>query len=250
MAISSHTLFHYTKSLASLKGILEKGLKLSYCVEKLEVVPMISFCDIPLSQAKFQLDSYGSYVIGFNTDWAVKNGINPVLYIEESSYLSKKFSKSVKLFTNLMKDLREAQDYLKKSTLDDFVEFSDFMFDFNRFSKPYVGTLIQGEETNNNYKFYDEREWRYIPDIESKEVKWSLTHKEYEKFKKEKPKKPHFDFGLEFKAKDIKYLIVKDENDIPKLISFLHDLENLGSAKQIQLLTTRIMTVKQINEDI
>lgn len=55
---NSHTstLFHYTKSVTTLLTILKEGLRFTYCLEKYPLVPVreigipiISFCDIPIS---------------------------------------------------------------------------------------------------------------------------------------------------------------------------------------------------------
>jgi len=58
MAVSSNSLFHYTKSIESLSNILAYGFFPSYCKESIYTkdfersfaIPIVSFCDIPLSQ--------------------------------------------------------------------------------------------------------------------------------------------------------------------------------------------------------
>jgi hypothetical protein len=96
MGLSSNTLIHFTKSIKALSGILTEHFKIKYCQEivysisdnsKL-IVPMVSFCDIPFSQIINHIDSYGYYGIGLKKEWAEKNGLNPVLYIEKNSLLS------------------------------------------------------------------------------------------------------------------------------------------------------------------
>jgi hypothetical protein len=57
--LSSATLFHFTRSLDTLQQILGSGFKPFYSSEDLKMfgvsecpgIPMVSFCDIPLSQA-------------------------------------------------------------------------------------------------------------------------------------------------------------------------------------------------------
>src|SRR5689334_8614782 len=97
MAISSSALIHFTKQKSSLKGILQRGFHIFYCLENLNLdnrgksrhyeaaYPMVSFCDLPLSEVKNHIDKYGSYGIGLKKDWAIKNRLNPVLYFEKSS---------------------------------------------------------------------------------------------------------------------------------------------------------------------
>lgn len=58
--VNSHTstLFHYTKTIDALLSILGFGLRFTYCLERYPLVPvrevgvpMISFCDIPISES-------------------------------------------------------------------------------------------------------------------------------------------------------------------------------------------------------
>ena len=62
MAISTNSVIHYTGKIDSLKGILKcQGFRLKYCSEVLDIllnksissaVPIVSFCDIPLSEVR------------------------------------------------------------------------------------------------------------------------------------------------------------------------------------------------------
>ena len=93
VALSSNSIIHFTKTKESLKGILENNFKLSFCKETFHLgndvsriyVPMVSFCDIPLSEVKNHIEKYGAYGIGLTREWAIKQGLNPVLYLEKES---------------------------------------------------------------------------------------------------------------------------------------------------------------------
>ncbi len=106
MTLSTSSIFHFTNDKEKLKGILKTNFKVSYCKETLQFnnegfimhIPMVSFCDIPLSKAKNHIKSYGEYGIGLNKSWAVKNGLNPVLYFEIDSNLSDSFLSVVNSF--------------------------------------------------------------------------------------------------------------------------------------------------------
>lgn len=86
MSISTNSVVHYTDSIEKLKGILEEGFRLKYCVEKFEfipgeeqkiVYPMVSFCDIPFTEIKNHVESYGYYGIGLTKKWAKEKKAKP-----------------------------------------------------------------------------------------------------------------------------------------------------------------------------
>src|SRR5229473_2461542 len=88
--LSANTLFHFTSSLDNLINILTNEFHPNFCLENLSTllkdpilemaIPMLSFCDIPLSQTGFHLSVYGDYGIGLTKSWGKQNGISPVLY--------------------------------------------------------------------------------------------------------------------------------------------------------------------------
>ncbi|MBA3071804.1 MAG: hypothetical protein FP829_06570, partial [Nitrospirae bacterium] len=89
--ISTNTVFHFT-SWSNLFGILKNNFLPKYSTETVHLfgatsveiaIPMVSFCDIPLSQIKEHVQDYGSYGIGMTKSWAFKNGLNPVIYLKK-----------------------------------------------------------------------------------------------------------------------------------------------------------------------
>lgn len=82
MALSSTSLIHLTSSLDNVFQILKEGFKIKYCYERVyskaidkhldAAFPMLSFSDIPLSELKSHLDSYGAYGIGLTKEWQMK----------------------------------------------------------------------------------------------------------------------------------------------------------------------------------
>lgn len=98
MPITTSSVFHFTDSLQHLQGILKQGFKVHCCKEKIRGVmkddaymafPMVSFCDIPLSEVKEHINSYGEYAVGLTKEWAARKHLNPVLYLEHDSTLTK-----------------------------------------------------------------------------------------------------------------------------------------------------------------
>src|SRR5690606_2103593 len=89
--------------------------------------------------------------------------------------------------------------------------------DFYKYIKPYSG-YAKNKKTGKEelVVFYDEREWRYVPsDFPVKSVRRansSQIDKENERMKIKK---------LGFGAKDIKYIIVKNESEIPEFVDFI-----------------------------
>jgi len=79
--LSSASLFHFTRNLQSLRGILAEGFKVNPSFERMDIlsrafggppdgdetgIPMVCFCDIPLSQTTEHMDRYGKYAIGLS----------------------------------------------------------------------------------------------------------------------------------------------------------------------------------------
>lgn len=250
MAISSSSVIHYTNKLENLKGILKsKGFRLKYCLETLDVnlnkeikfaVPMISFCDIPLSEVKNHIKSYGSYGIGLRKDWAKKNGLNPVLYLEKESHISKIIGSLIARIQELRQDV----------TRDRIIQKGILRLFF--FCKNYDGYLKYGEIDDEKYCFYNEREWRYVPSEEylvSNGIEPLIIGNEFlnDKVRYNEKIKDTYCF---FEPQDISYIIVDNENDIPDVLSMLNEIyEDKCSSKELKILGTRIITKSQIFND-
>ena len=50
-------------------------------------IPQICFCDIPVSMSDNFVKYYGRYSIGFKKEWGIKNGCNPILYVNNESII-------------------------------------------------------------------------------------------------------------------------------------------------------------------
>jgi len=57
-----------------------------------DAIPMVCFCDIPLSQLVSHIDTYGKYGLGMSKEWGIKKGLNPVIYFNKNSLLAKRLS--------------------------------------------------------------------------------------------------------------------------------------------------------------
>ena len=164
MGLSSNSIIHITAYREALEGIIKDNFDVRCCRENVLLndksfpclVPMVSFCDIPLSQVKNHLESYGdkdkkAYGIGLTKEWAVKMKLNPVLYVEKESALANSYCYSI--FKSL-----------NGSKLSEFTNSQKSILDILRYMKNYQGDLVRkGKKTIDNYRFSDEREWRYVP---------------------------------------------------------------------------------------
>ena len=256
MPVSANTVFHYTPRLEFLLNILGNGFYPSYCKESLisengrriYAMPMVSFCDIPLSQVKDHMGKYGNYAIGLSIEWAVNNRLNPVLYIQETSHLLQGINGALWFLT------QEWHEYLEKEDFEQFWEkgYKGWLTILNSV-KPYVGPLTRNGETVD-YKFYDEREWRYTPILKIEDtppyadIFWE---EEFEEMKVRFPDKPHFTgYGIGFNINDIKYIIVESESEIPILINEMKKMPSLiTQPSDIELLAAKILMKVQIFED-
>lgn len=243
MAISSNSLMHFTGDKGSLKSILKDNFRVKYCKETIKLgrkkpivihVPMVSFCEIPLAQIKEHIGKYGSYGIGLTREWAIRNKLNPVFYIEQESYIASNLHSSIKYFSKL------------SDADDQYNENLNKLFDFFRYMKNYQGDLVRKEKTHKNYRFSDEKEWRFVPDI-CKEHEMFLTEEE----EKEQAILAISEIRLKFEPNDIKYIFIKDDSEISEFIRHLDDSKGANfSKREVEVLTTRIITTEQIYADI
>jgi hypothetical protein len=253
MVISSNTLFHFTSSLEMLVNILKNEfsphLSLEFISEILDsqnkeedrTIPMVSFCDLPLSQVGEHLSFYGKYGIGMRKEWGIRNKLNPVMYIEPNSNLSNHLNR---LITTLIKS--EARD------------IGLIVFDIMSFIKVYRGRMYRNGGYSEERIFYDEKEWRFVPSHLGK-IPFNefldyffLIEKDFldqNKLQLANEKLSSI-FKLSFEPNDIKYIIVSKENEILPMVKAITEIKGSKySYDLLQLLTTRIISADQIKED-
>ena len=252
MALSSNTIIHFTNKISSLKGILSSDFSIRYCQEEIHsrtdkielLIPMVSFCDIPFSQIIQHLNSYGCYGIGLSKKWAESKGLNPVLYLEKSSNLSNN------IIENLLQTLKSGSPKL-------IIEFTleiKKSRDFIRYLKNYQGDLKRVRKTTTkDYRFSDEREWRYVLDPSSDYLFYANV-KKIPKDKipllKEKFNKEIQSEILSFTPNDINYIIIKNESERDGIITTIEKAKRRFSHKEIKRLTSRIISTEQLRTDL
>lgn len=242
MGLSPSTLFHFT-SKTGLKGILKENFKLKYCIEEINIqnkpievsIPMVSFCDIKISEIKEHISKYGNYGIGLSKKWAIEKGLNPVIYLNTSSSFP----------NEIIYTIRELKENIGKN---DYLKLSNFI----RYIKKYEGELKRKGKLIKNYRFADEREWRYVPEMKHHpNFKHWLIPNEYNNLeKKQKENNRLKEERLSFDANHILYIVVNKEYEIDEIIEYIKKVKGKKySMNEIERLTTRILSCERIFND-
>lgn len=249
MVISSETLFHFTKSANNLINILTNEFRPKFCYEDKKLlfpellekeayaIPMVCFCDLPLSNVNEHLQFYGNYGIGLSKEWGIKNGLNPVLYLAPESLF-------IKLFRILIVDT-----IVENRTSD-----SGIAVELIDYTKPYEGKMHRKGDVIEK-RFYDEREWRYIPNLREIEKHPNQDYRliKSEFFDSVKRAQANNELSeiakLSFNPDDIKYIIVEKENEILSMIKALRRIKEKYNKDTVDKLLTRIISAEQIKSD-
>lgn len=245
MGLSPSTLFHFT-SKEGLEGILKDNFKVKYCFETIDndekpveiAIPMVSFCDIKISEITDHIEKYGYYGIGLSKEWAFEKNLNPVIYMNSKSSLC----------SNLLLSIRKISD-VKGIELEDYLNLSNLI----RYAKIYEGKLTRKGNTIDNYRYADEREWRYVPDMQaenSKYLPW-LSKEQYDTaIKKLEENVKLKDERLYFNANQVLYIIVKKEDEINGIINHIRTVKGMNyTMDEVDRLTTRILSCERIIND-
>ncbi|MDF1617301.1 abortive infection system antitoxin AbiGi family protein [Petrocella sp. FN5] len=258
--LSSDTLFHYVHRKEYLLDILLNDFHPRYVKEKLlfqsgelqEVaMPMLCFCDITLSNISEHVEWYGSYGIGMKKEWAISKGLTPVHYYNPLSHVIKELSVSID-------GMKKALDLNGDTNL--IHSFIGYYYNL-WFMKQYNGTQYKPSLNKEvEKKFYDEREWRYIPSLEElrnlgKGTSMSIVGQNLLRFnsnptyKQEINNKLREDISLDFGPSDISYIIIKDESDRADMIRKIKHAKQKFDRDTIELLFSKIVSLEQIRKD-
>jgi hypothetical protein len=252
MALYPTTLFHFTNQQA-LYDILGNNFSVSYAREKIIgpnnekefAVPMVSFCDLKLSELKYFL-GYGRYGIGLTKEWANRNGLSPVMYINRHS----------QLMDGLINGVDEIYNYFENQDnpngINNIINGYNNVINSYRYIKNYRGELWRhGQLEDDDYLFADEREWRFVPDIGDQTIRPFVninlirTSADKNRFNQQANH-----VRLSFNPDDIMYLVVENDDEIEPLIDHLQIVKQHFTPTMIKKLTSRILTVDQIENDI
>lgn len=294
---SANTLFHFMSKNEHLEWILKnRAIAPRYCVEdmaylNIEVgdspfqkiaVLQKCFCDIPfhkltdtfelgivgaaadllsdaekldLAKRNSHPDCYGRYAIAFSKKWGENHHLQPVQYVNTDSVYATEFSK---LISNLWNE-----EQLPDGYADDVLNRLSYM-------KPLRGTMSRAFNRTNGEtiwvelqkNFHDEREWRYVPNIEAvtaakieriianpniipliEEINKTLMMQKYQRL------------WLEYDYDEIRYLIVPDAQGRLNLIDTILQIpdhqfackDNAMRSKYV--LISKILVLEEIKKD-
>jgi Putative abortive phage resistance protein AbiGi, antitoxin len=248
MPLSANTLIHFTNDKEKLKKILEEHFRIFYCKEIVSLVnnkeatyvaPMVSFCDIPLSEVKMHITKYGKYGIGLTKEWAIRKGLNPVLYLSKESKLTSSIFTAMSQF--LKGNLASLEIENGKSALVNIL----------RYTKNYEGKLKRDGKEIPDYRYSDEREWRYTPKFDTSYATILYEDSYSTNTQKDIANGTLQELRLDFEPNDIKYIIINSDSEISEFIVHIRDtIGKKYNLHDIERLSTRILTAEQISSDM
>ncbi|MGR6831350.1 abortive infection system antitoxin AbiGi family protein [Aliivibrio wodanis] len=245
MSPKSHTLFHFTQSRETLKLIFKNGFWPRYCLEDVRwfgfksfdyiAYPMVCFCDIPLSKIDDHVNFYGEFGIGLTREWAIKNGLNPILYVAGDNHITQSF--------------RELNDHANKSEGEQQTRAKVTMRYLLAHTKPTEGQMVMNNKPVDKL-FYQESEWRFVPkDSEAPEYLVKSNYEDEAVFN-EANELTLKNCALTISPQDVKYIFVKSDTDIPDMINFIQtDLDGFANS-DIKVLMSRVVSLESIRQDI
>lgn len=153
-------------------------------------IPLVSFCDIPPALVEEHARMYGKNGIAFKPEFKTKYALSPLFYINKKTSVST-------LLTALNVQAGRIIDDCQRCTIENLVK--KLLLN----CKPYEGYYKRNGIEDQEYRFYDEREWRYIPPGDLVPI---LQEENLLKIKDRKY------CELRFQHKDVLHLITEDEN--------------------------------------
>lgn len=229
--IQADTLFTFTTQLKYMvTTIKSKMISPRYCDEDIKYLkipklkkiayPMRCFCDINMHRLDVHLEWYGYYGLAFSKEWGMRNGIQPIQYINPDSDLCRDFSTA---FTSALRANPEKESASQ-------IKMKNFLLHEMMYYKPYEGKM-KNRNTGKieNKCFTDECEWRFIPDVTVagfEQAYYDVTIFNagvLNDLSNSMAGIPEISLGFDYS--DIKYIIVKTKEDFEILANEIVSLE-------------------------
>ncbi|CNH01084.1 Protein of uncharacterised function (DUF2743) [Yersinia enterocolitica] len=245
------TLIHFTKKYSTLLKILDSShFKVSHSTEDIHgmdirsrkfAIPMVSFCDIRLSHLTEHTNKYGSFGLGLKKSWGIEKGLNPVFYVSKNCPM-------VDYLNNTLREFKESYLFDPINNQDHSTHKMQYNAFINplRYMKNYEGTLKRkNRRPIPDYRYANENEWRYVPDIQSNVIPIRL---EENKKKGDEELKIHCEAILPFSHDDIRYIFVKDESHLNRLVRTIN--RKYDDEKIRNILISKIFVTSNIFDDL
>jgi hypothetical protein len=254
------TLFHICKELSTIKNILsDKAFIPSFAREFVNVnnietpyywVPMVSFCDFKVSELNLHLQKYGKFGIGVSKDWGIQKGLNPVLYLSQGCPLFGDVRQAIIEIDKVHNSLAETPHDNEAVTIyRSLSENLQTILKIYCYTKNYQGVLDRNEKLTENFRFADDREWRYVPDIDFQLYGCNIQSptQQQKKDKKARLNETYInkDNFLYFEYSDIKFILVTSESESVDLIKFIENEISLENEIKL-LLISKILIVEHL----
>ena len=250
------TLFHFTDK-KGLLGILESNFRITYSLERIECItskgeselpinrefgaPMVSFCDLRLSELRVHMRDYGNYGIGMSKKWAIEKGLNPVYYISSQAKLLEQYIESMSDMFGLM----------MSSDSDSLSAPYHRLLNFYRYLKNYDAPLYRrGGLVRKSHRFANEREWRFVPPIDDIATSFVAKDVMLDSEKKGAMNEKFLDSPLVFDPKHINYVIVRKDAERDEIIDHIENAKKKYPVDELVRLKSRILTAAQIRDDV
>lgn len=206
---------------------------------------MVSFCDLKLSELKDHMSKYQGYGIGLSKSWANKRGLNPVFYVNKHCAFTSNFITAVEHFHSHLESINDLDQFNAAASA-----YMDILNTY-RYIKNYEHDLVRkGKTTIPNYRFADEREWRYVPPLSATKRPFVPLDKIESDVQKRGLNESISHLRLKFQPEDIRYLIIERDEERMELIAHLESAKSRFSDATRRRLASRILTADQIRRDV
>lgn len=132
------------------------------------------------------------------------------------------------------------------------VIYSDQIISSLLYIKPLYGLMRLGDNISDNRLFTDEREWRFIPDMTDSELDKLMPAKKLVQANLNlySEAMTKYEKGwLKIDLDAVKYIIVKNDDEIDDMISFIKTLDNWEDHEKDRLLT-KLLTFDELKKDM
>jgi hypothetical protein len=231
--LSASVLFTFTPRIDYLFQMLQNGITPRYVYERLPIgkkyyiAPMKCFCDIPLGMVKNHMQRYGFYGLGLKKSFLQKHRVTPVVYLHKNSLA----------YFNL------------NSTAGENMENAPFIPLLKRYlGDDYFFSESRSQPQKKRIHFYDEREWRYIPQDCKLEVTsgFETIAEGLRHVSRMNENAAHQYAPIKIPLEAVDYIIIRKRKELAGTLS---ELRRMFGRKDMDMLYTKILIAKNIISD-